>query len=696
MKFISAQAGLLLLGGVLLFSILFVADAQPLGSIVLEGSLPMNREVALKALDMEIGAVFKPEEAQKASERLRIALRDYYYPLAKVTWKAGPSLDGKTIQFQVQVSTGPKGRLRQLRFSGNLLLSNADLLAVVKTVPRERQWDRLLKVDRLKLEALDADQKALETLYHNAGFAEAEIGPSELEKPLNIDGFRLTWPIVREGPQYRVGYIGFKADQLPDKKRVEALLRINSGDVYNRDKLETARANLENYLLSLGHAFATVKLVKEFQKDKAELDVQFDVVAGKIARLRKVVITGNELTRDEIFIREIAAQPGEVFNPLMLQISNTNIQSLPMLAGARMDYVPTDKEGEYDLHVEVKEKKSGRFEIGVEYGEVQGPALIMNLKESNLSLKPPFRGDGLQAFLTATVGSTILRGDAGLANPQIGTSFWGVDGRVYYEDNENLSRSYNQKTGSGQILANYPVLPNLVLNGGPVVTLYELYEIDEQFAENLEEGDDDVQVTALSLGFDFYNTDQQLRPTSGGRLRFNTQLGTEALGGNADVITTRLSGQYHLTTYQKQVISVYAGMISAINYGDEDRVPLPLRTYLGGTENLRGFEYRSVSPRGEDGNLLGGETSWYTSVEYMIPVIKWLDIALYVDVGDVSLDSFSFSGEGPVSDVGVGLLIRADNFPVRFDLAAPVEVYEGDELNEKGEPYLSFSAGYRF
>jgi outer membrane protein assembly factor BamA len=87
---------------------------------------------------------------------------------------------------------------------------------------------------------------------------------------------------------------------------------------------------------------------------------------------------------------------------------------------------------------------------------------------------------------------------------------------------------------------------------------------------------------------------------------------------------------------------------------------------------------------------------WWGGPEVLIPVAPRLDTALYFHVGDVSDSAGSFSGEGPVTEWGLGFLIRAENFPVRFDVAFPLSVSEGDPVNKVGEARFSFSAAYRF
>jgi outer membrane protein assembly factor BamA len=77
-------------------------------------------------------------------------------------------------------------------------------------------------------------------------------------------------------------------------------------------------------------------------------------------------------------------------------------------------------------------------------------------------------------------------------------------------------------------------------------------------------------------------------------------------------------------------------------------------------------------------------------------VLPRLDVSVYADAGDVGGEAWRFSGEGPVSNWGGGLVIRAENFPVRVDVAFPLETLEGDRANEPGGAHVSFSAGYVF
>ncbi len=351
---------------------------------------------------------------------------------------------------------------------------------------------------------------------------------------------------------------------------------------------------------------------------------------------------------------------------------------------------------EMDLLVDVKERKTGRFEIGYLYGEVEGGAFLMNVRELNLALQPPFRGDALQGNFGLTLGSEIRRVDLGLRNPRLGYSAWSLDGALFYEDSEYVSDYYNQQSQGGSLLAGYPLGRHHVISTGYATTDYDLYDIEPAYAAMVTNYETDVSLTSWVVTWNMEHTDLAFRPTQGVRARSVLQVGSDLLGGDTEVIQVNLEGAGYLNPFGEHVVIFRAGLESADPYGSTASVPLPLRIFLGGAGNLRGFGYNTVSPMDDDGLLVGGESAWWASAEYLFPLTRRIDLAVYYDLGDVSEQAYDFAGDGPVSDWGVGLLVRAENFPVRFDVAFPLDTYEYDRENEKGDARFSFSAGYRF
>lgn len=689
-----------LIGAVLSISIISVAAAvagKPLlEDIRYEGKLPFSIDHAREVDELDSGEPFDPEEAQLAAERLRQESIDNYHPMAKVRWRTSPRDEDGGIELVFEFDSGPEGHLKEVRFTGNSKIPQSKLEEAISVHVRSGLWARLNRQDVLRPEDLEKDKAALLAVYHRYGFMDAEIGAAILEKPPELDGFRLTWPIDKEGSVYNIGNIAFDADQLPDRAVLEDLMLLETGQTFNPKKVEFVRKRLENYFYRRGHAFATVQVELTRLEDEKQIDTEFVVDAGKRQHLREKRIIGNTTTKDRIIDREIDVQPGDVFDGAKLENAQARLELLPMFSEVEMIYDGSAESDIYDLNVHVEERKTGRIEVGYLYGEVEGSAFQFNVRDENLSLRPPFRGEALQGHLGATLGSRIVRTDVGLRNPRLGESQWSLDGGVQYEDSQYVNTAYDQRSISGQLLAGHPLGPYQFVHTGYAATGYKPYNIDEALLKEESRLDEDVSLTAWVLSWNMDTTDRMFRPSRGVRLRSGLRLGSQAMGGNTDTLQSSANASLFYNPIGEHVTNFRAGAESVQEYGQTETVPLPLRIYLGGTDDLRGFGYRSVSPLNEEGSLVGAQSAWWATLEHLVPVAKRLDIALYFDVGDVSSDAYSFTGKGPVSDWGIGVLVRSQNFPVRFDVAFPINTYDSDRINDKGEARISFSAGYKY
>jgi outer membrane protein insertion porin family len=237
-----------------------------------------------------------------------------------------------------------------------------------------------------------------------------------------------------------------------------------------------------------------------------------------------------------------------------------------------------------------------------------------------------------------------------------------------------------------------------LLTLGYQITQFDVYDVADDAQKLIMEESGESRMGAVQARCLYDSRDGRFRPSHGFMAAVETFAGTKSLGGDVEAWGAEAKVSWLYSPWANHVLNVRGGVSGVESLGSTNRVPLVLRRFLGGSDNLRGFEYRSVAPMDEDGNLLGGQTAWWSTIEYMVPVpfVEWLDISAYYDVGDVSSDAFRFSGVGPVSDWGVGLSIRAQNFPIRIDLAVPVDVMEGDPANRSGSARLSFAAGYFF
>jgi outer membrane protein insertion porin family len=118
------------------------------------------------------------------------------------------------------------------------------------------------------------------------------------------------------------------------------------------------------------------------------------------------------------------------------------------------------------------------------------------------------------------------------------------------------------------------------------------------------------------------------------------------------------------------------------------------RHFLGGANNLRGFDFRDVGPRDPNSlEVLGGKQAWNGTAEVTVPLVDKIRGALFYDVGKVSDGPVGSVGGGINSDWGVGVrLFILGNAPVRLDYAFPLQA---DAFNDEGGRF-QFTMGAQF
>jgi len=126
-------------------------------------------------------------------------------------------------------------------------------------------------------------------------------------------------------------------------------------------------------------------------------------------------------------------------------------------------------------------------------------------------------------------------------------------------------------------------------------------------------------------------------------------------------------------------------------FGSTADVPFYDRYYLGGLYSLRGFIYRGISPREENlDEPVGGDTFWFGSAEYSIPIIERFRFALFYDIGTVNVKAYDFSADGFSDNWGLGLRLNLPIGPLRLDYGIPIH---HDKYNS-GSGRFQFGVGY--
>jgi outer membrane protein insertion porin family len=202
-----------------------------------------------------------------------------------------------------------------------------------------------------------------------------------------------------------------------------------------------------------------------------------------------------------------------------------------------------------------------------------------------------------------------------------------------------------------------------------------------------------------ALAYDTRNSSQL--PNGGQRTEFDPEFVT----GDSTYYKLELKSAWYFRGLFKSHVIELAGRAGVANGLGANDVPFYDRYYLGGLYSLRGFKYRNIGPRdpgyylgnpaGIPNEPIGGDSYWFGSVDYYIPIIEQeggvaLRLDLFYDAGSVGTQPYSFSGSLN-DDYGIGLLLNIPHL-------GPLQLYYGipihhDEFNG-GTGKFQFGFGY--
>jgi outer membrane protein insertion porin family len=180
-----------------------------------------------------------------------------------------------------------------------------------------------------------------------------------------------------------------------------------------------------------------------------------------------------------------------------------------------------------------------------------------------------------------------------------------------------------------------------------------------------------------------YDTRNSVRlPNKGQHTELIAQLTGGPLGGSYSFYRLEVHSAHYfpgLLPGHVLEVGVRTGVVEEFSRSDD--VPFFERYYLGGLTSLRGFKYRYISPRQvpniPDNEPIGGDTYWFGSAEYSIPLYEQekgvgVRFALFYDVGSVGANPYNPNFSRYSDNWGLGIRLNLPIGPLRLDYGIPM------------------------
>jgi outer membrane protein insertion porin family len=635
-------------------------------------------------------------EILEARRNIEKYYQGYGYPDVIVTHRIQDTGQAGLSDLIFVIDEGSKNEVRKIRFEGNTVFTTPELKKEMKT--KEKGWfSWLTKSGRFESYQLDEDLDAVLDYYRSNGYLRAS-SPGMRRDPVGDGRVDLVIPIV-EGEKYTVAGVSFGRMTVFKDEELYPSMTLVGGDAYSSAKMRDDIKTIRSFYGSRGYADA---LVSPDIKDAGpnRVNIKYQITEGSRFKVGRVNIQGNTKTKDKVIRREVPLKPGDWFNTVELETTKARLENLQYFADVQATGNPGGS-GYRDVDILVEERNTGSVGVGVGFSSIDNVVGFLTLEQSNFDITNPwnFTGGGQRFGMNLRAGSERSEFSISLVEPWFLDQRLALGGELFYRQSQYFSEVYEQTNAGGAIYVRKPLTEKSSLK---LEYRLEQVGIDVEpgasafFKANVQDGD--FLRSAVTLNYLYDNRDSTIITRTGERLDVSLTMAGAIFGGDVDTITLSALGAKYWNLKWDTILSVNGELafVDAIN----GTVPVFERMFLGGGRTLRGFEFRDIGGARDDGpggsgEVVGGQSLGYMTVEYTVPIIETVRGAAFFDAGFVNTGSWDIAPEDVYSDVGLGVRLKLPISPVplALDYAFPVSV--PDTAADKGGQF-QFYLNYEY
>lgn len=418
------------------------------------------------------------------------------------------------------------------------------------------------------------------------------------------------------------------------------------GEPQNIAEINSAIEKIQEYYSSKGYILTRVDSLY----DDPDGTINIHLNEGEI---NKIMISGNEKTKDYIITRNILTEPGTIYNENVIREDLVRLYATQAFKDVKREIEPAEDNPEkYDVIIKVEEQRTASVSIGGGLDSATGIFGSVGIADNN------FRGLNQRVGLNILGGSGVVLNDASIVNRmniQAELSFF----EPYFlnADNSLMSKIFFRDFGSYQIplaierrigaeaTIAHKIKGNKNLTGtfslglenvnvregdeSMIANLYAQHAIPiSERAKQLEGG----TFLSLSPGLIFDTRDNAINPRNGvlANLRLDEDIAVDGFDKTYGKITG--SVKKYIPIGKKSSLS-FLGRAGGKFHGE---MPEVMAYRLGGPYSIRGFKMSGV---GTGDSFLMGSMELATPIPFLDKLkVQFLDnvrMTFFVDAGKI-------------------------------------------------------------
>lgn len=662
--------------------VIVVKERPTIAAIAITGNKDIRTEQlteALKSVGLAEGRVFD----RSSLERMKIELERQYFSQGKYGVQVRTSVDSladNRVDIAIDIEEGYVASILRINIVGNEAYSDEVLLSKFELGP-ETMFSLFSDSDQYSRRRLSGDLETLRSHYLDNGYVNFSIDSTQVTITPDKRDVYITINVT-EGEQYTVSSVSLAGNLIVPEEELRGLLVIGPGQIFSRRLAQQSATAISDRLGLEGYAFSNVNPAPQLDRERREVALTFMVDPGRRIYVRRLNVSGNIRTQDEVVRREMRQMEGGWISTQKVNRSRDRLMRLGFFEDASVETpaVPGVAD-QVDVDFTVKERPSGSLMAGVGYSGAQGVLVNASISQDNVF------GTGRRVSATVNNSSVNRVYSFSYTNP-------------YYTLN-GVSRGFNlfsRETDAAEArIADFSSdvygfsvdygFPISEFNRANLSLGYEHTRIKtdegtpQSFLDFLALNSDRFDVYKLSAGI---THDTRNRAILADRGRMHSISGEVAVPGSGiEYYKLRYRGLQYVPLIADFKLLLRGDVGYGNSYGDTTSLPFFENFYAGGPDSVRGYRANSLGPR--DGTRpLGGAFKTVGNVELILPMPfaeenKSLRLSTFFDIGNVFADVDDFETGELRQSAGISVIWYTPLAPMTFSLGRALNARDGDD-----------------
>jgi outer membrane protein insertion porin family len=513
-------------------------------------------------------------------------------------------------------------------------------------------------------------EKDLKAIYELGYFKDVRIKLESFR-----EGYKVVFVVVENLPLKEINITG---NTVVSKEEMREVMILQEGQIFSQKILKNDLTRISQLYKDRGYLLVNIKEINFDEQGKLWITISEGY-------LEKILIEGNNKTKEKVITREINIEPGDLFNFEKVKKSLQKIYNLGYFEDVTMKLEPGSKEDVVVLVIKVIEKNTGKIGIGAGYNSEEGLIGFASIEEMNLF------GGGQKVEANLELGGRTTYKvsflEPWLANTptSLGFDVYDTTTNQVDKEGEEVIAEYDEIKLGGRLIFGRKISDSINL-GLELKTERVNYDL---ISGALPEDTNVGLTNSLMPTFTYDTRDNVFDPTSGWYNSLSIEKAGGFLGGDYGFTKYNLTLRTYISTkFIEDIVNI--GSLKKITDNLSKGV-LAFRAMGGMADtNLPSFAAYQVggmdTVRGYDTGEFSGDKSFVFNAEYRFPLAENFQAVLFVDWGQ----AWDIEESIDIADLkfgrGVGVRFDTPIGPIRLDYG----------INEEGIGKTYFSIGHTF